>query len=103
MAAKAPDADARQPLGRDGRADAAAAIYTVWPPSTTRACPTTNLAASEHNQRTASGISQGVTLACGIDKKQPIFPQACRAAESLGLFVSRTTSRRPHVRFQHES
>src|SRR5829696_6968254 len=33
--------------------------YTVWPPSTTIACPTTKEATSEHSYRTAAAISSG--------------------------------------------
>src|SRR5919197_1323236 len=49
--------------------------YTVWPPSTTMAWPTTKEAASEHSQRTALAISSGrpilPTGSCAITLSRP--------------------------------
>src|SRR5438445_5268172 len=36
--------------------------YTVWPPSTTIACPMTKAASSEHSQTTAAAISSGFPI-----------------------------------------
>src|SRR5215213_4339866 len=49
--------------------------YTVWPPSTTIACPTTKEAASEHSHRTAAAISSGFPIlpmgSCEIIRWRP--------------------------------
>jgi hypothetical protein len=43
----------------DGRAGAGSVRQTVWPPSTTRACPMVKAAVGEHSQSTAEAISSG--------------------------------------------
>ena len=49
--------------------------YTVWPPSTTMALPTTKLAASEHNHTTVAAISSGLPIlptgSCAITACRP--------------------------------
>lgn len=58
----------RRPSGFDRR-------YTVWPPSTTMALPTTKLAASEHNHTTVAAISSGLPIlpigSCAITACRP--------------------------------
>ena len=60
---------------RNGLAAGDEPHYTVWPPSTTRACPTTKAAASEHSQTTAAAISSGLPIrpigSCAITLSRP--------------------------------